>query len=338
MIRRLQKMRRTPVSAADWFAARHRGGTDPALERAFEAWLADDPERQRQYALCEIAWDLARPAAERLRTPATENPGHIGTPHRRWAIGAGLAATVLVAVAALWLTLGSEPQPLRYATGPGEQRTVVLADGSRITLNTRTALSVTIPARQRNVVLENGEAFFDVAHDPSRPFHVLTPLGQVTVIGTRFNVYRRPDSLEVTTEQGLVRVSTAGRPDPTTDLLVHAGEGAAIPAPGAKPQLRHADLRRIENWRQQRLEFDAMPLAALLEEFSRYTAAPLHAATPEIGALRVSGVFHLGDITALSVTLDAAFGLKVRDSNDGSRVVERPKDAVPDPGLDEVVR
>lgn len=329
MIRRLQKMRRTPVTAADWFAARHRGGagseghTDPELERTFEAWLAEDPERQRQYALCEIAWDLARPAAERLRSPEAQVPEHAGAPLRRWAMGAGIAATALIALAALWLTLASDPPPLRYSTGPGEQRTIVLADGSRVILNTRTTLSTTILARQRDVALENGEAFFEVAHDPSRPFRVLTPLGQVTVMGTRFNVYRRPGSLEVTTEQGLVRVSSAGQPDATKDLLVSAGEGAAIVAPGAKPQLRHADLRRIENWRQRRLEFDSIPLAELLEEFSRYTTASLHPATPEIGALRVSGVFHLGDITALSVTLDAAFGLEVRDSGDGSWLVDR---------------
>lgn len=325
MIRLLRRMQRTPTTAAEWFAARRRGDVNPELEQAFDAWLASDPEHQRQYALCEIAWDLALPAAERLRASTAANTKRRGIPHRRWAVGSGLAATVLVAIAALWLA--SVPQPLHYVTGPGEQRTVLLADGSRITLNTRTALSALIDDNRRDIVLDRGEAFFDVSHDPVRPFHVLTSLGQVTVVGTRFNVYRHSDSLEVTTEEGLVKVSPGEHSDSSAALLVRAGEGAAIVSPGAKPQSRHADLQRIENWRKQRLEFDAMPLSALLEEFSRYTTTPLRAATPEIGALRVSGVFHLGDVAALSTALDATFGLKVQRSADGSLLAEWPDGA-----------
>lgn len=74
-------------------------------------------------------------------------------------MGFALAASSLIAAVALWMTLGMAPQPLHYATGPGEQRIVVLADGSRITLNTRTRLDVTIQNGRRDVVLEGGEAF-----------------------------------------------------------------------------------------------------------------------------------------------------------------------------------
>ena len=217
-----------------------------------------------------------------------------------------------------------------YATAAGEQRIITLADGSRVTLNTRTRLDALVGRDRREVVLESGEAFFEVAHDPVRPFRVLTSLGNVSVLGTRFAVYDRLQSVEVTTEQGLVRVSSAGLPESIAAIHVRSGESAVITAPNSRPRLQQADLKRIENWRNQRLEFNAVPLADLLKEFSRYTPVPLQAANAETGAIRVSGVFRIGDISALSKTLHAAFGLAVRNSETGRLIVERPGAAAVD--------
>lgn len=323
MITRLRDLRSMPTTASEWFAARHGGRADPAFERAFEIWLAADPDRQRQFALCEIAWDLSRrPAAESRGLSLPEVPKCTTAPRRHWALGIGLAASMVIAAIALWFTVTmTRSETVRYATDAGEQRSVTLADGSRITLNTRTELEATI-GRDREVVLESGEAFFDVAHDPARPFYVLTSLGRVRVVGTRFAVYRRPHSLEVSTEQGLVRVSSAGLPESAATLAVRPGESAVIEAPDLPPRLQPADLKRIENWRHQRLEFDTVPLAELLEEFSRYTHVPLRAANEEIGALRVSGVFHIGDVAALSTALQATFGLTIRSSGNYELVAD----------------
>lgn len=331
MIKQLRKPRPMPSTPAEWFAARQSGRADPAFDQAFEKWLAADPEHQRQYALCEIAWDLSRPIAEGLRMSLPSAPVRMPAPRRRWVHGVGLAAAVLIAVIPLWYTLaGREAQSIHYATVAGEQRTITLADGSRVTLNTRTGLEALIGDDRREVVLESGEAFFEVAHDPVRPFRVLTSLGIVSVLGTRFAVYDRLQSVEVTTEQGLVRVSSAGLPESIAAIHVRSGESAVITAPDARPRLQKADLERIENWRNQRLEFNAVPLADLLEEFSRYTPVPLQAANAETGAIRVSGVFRIGDVSALSKTLHAAFGLVVRSSDAGRLIVERSQDGTTD--------
>jgi transmembrane sensor len=286
--------------------------------------LATDPDRQRQFALCEIAWDLSRgPAAESLKLSLSKVSKRTVAPRRRWALGIGLAASLFIVAIALWFTVAvTRPETVRYATGAGEQRTVTLADGSRITLNTRTELDATIVRDRREVVLDSGEAFFDVVHDPSRPFYVLTSLGQVRVVGTRFGVYRRTHSLEISTEQGLVHVSSAGLPESAATLAVRPGESAVIEAPDMRPRLQPADLKRIENWRHQRLEFDTVPLADLLEEYSRYTPVPLRAANEKIGAMRVSGVFHIGDVAALSTTLRAAFGLTIRSSGSHELIID----------------
>lgn len=169
-------------------------------------------------------------------------PVRMPAPRRRWVHGVGLAAAVLVAVIPLWYTLaGREAQSIHYATVAGEQRTITLADGSRVTLNTRTGLEALIGRDRREVVLESGEAFFEVAHDPMRPFRVLTSLGIVSVLGTRFTVYDRLRSVEVTTEKGLVRVSSAGLPESIAAIHVRSGESAVITAPDARPRLQKAE-------------------------------------------------------------------------------------------------
>ncbi len=324
MIRRLRDLQAMPTTASEWFAARQRGRANASFEQEFEIWLATSPEHQRQFALCEIAWDLSRRLdTERLKQPSPDASTHTTAPRRRLAFTIGLAASLCIAVVALWLVKSSSsPRAVRYATGAGEQRIVSLADGSEITLNTRTELEATIARGRREVVLKSGEAYFEVAHDPSRPFFVLTSLGQVRVVGTRFVVYVRPHSLDISTEQGLVQVISASLPESTATVFVLPGESAVVTAPDVRPRIRPADLKRITNWRHQRLEFDDVPLAELLEEFSRYTPVPLQAVNAETGALRVSGVFHIGDVAALSKALQAAFGFFVRSSDNGGLVVD----------------
>jgi transmembrane sensor len=93
-------------------------------------------------------------------------------------------------------------------TAPGEQRTVVLEEGSRITLNTRTRIAVHLARHVREVVLRDGEAFFEVSKDASRPFTVRTSIGSARAIGTRFDVYLEDNHLSVTTQEGKVMLAT----------------------------------------------------------------------------------------------------------------------------------
>jgi transmembrane sensor len=238
-------------------------------------------------------------------------------------MGVGLAATVLVAALVLWDGLRGGHSPSKFATGAGEQQLVTLKDGSRVLLNTRSSIEVDVTDRERRVSVTEGEVFFDVAHDKRRPFRVVTAFGAVTVLGTRFTVYQHGGSLEVSTESGLVELQTIESAGPKSSVLVPAGRSAVISAAGHDPELRRADLDRIRNWRRKLLEFDAAPLADLLAEFSRYTPEPIRAADADLGELRVSGVFHIGDTAGLSKALESAFGLVVRRLESGQLIVER---------------
>lgn len=311
--------RRRPRSAAEWFAAR-QGGLDARRERRFQDWLAADPAHAEDYALCEIAWAVSRDAAAGLPVPQPART------HRR--LQRRLAAVAAVAAAAgLAILLWPAAAP-QWSTGPGEQRALVLEDGSRVMLNTRTRIEARFARREREIVLVTGEAFFEVAKDPARPFIVRTALGSARAVGTRFNVFYDARRLAVTTEEG--RVMVAG--PAAGEVLVAAGRRAMLDATTTRVQVADTDVAATLNWMAQRIEADNQPLVQVLAEFSRYTPLPVRAATPEIGALRVSAVLRTGDIEALQAALNGAFGLDIERRADAFVVVAPPGRARPAPG------
>jgi transmembrane sensor len=302
--------RRRPKSAAQWFAAR-RANTDPAFERQFERWLAQERSHGEEYAVCEILWEVSADAARGLPKPARARRS------REWfaRLGAAFAASGVLVLLSIWLWT---PSSQRWSTGAGEQRTLVLDDGSRVRLNTRTRIDVRFASRSREVVLDGGEAFFEVAKDSSRPFTVRTPLGYARAVGTHFNIYLVDHRLAVTTEEGAVLVAA---PSADNGVLVTVGRRAELRAGMPRASVAMANLTRDLDWMTQRLEVDDVPLESVLSDFSRYTVTPVRADTREIAALRVSAVLRTGDMAALAATLKGALGLELEHRGDEIIVV-----------------
>ena len=292
-----------PKTAAEWFAAR-KGARDDALERRFTAWLTANTSNFEDYALCELTWELAGSAAADLRQ----------APVRWYRIALATTAAAVVLAVAIFGIRSHAPHASVWSTGAGEQRLVSLADGSRITLNTRSAIEVRVGWRSRSVTLVHGEAFFEVAQDPSRPFIVATAFGSVQAVGTRFDVMLDERHVEVSMQDGkvLVRSSTPGAPA----IAAVAGDRATLSAGAMLPAVDSADLTRVENWRAHRIEFDRVPLAAAMKEFSRYTAVPIRVESPDVGRMSISALLRTGDINALRATLNGAFGLRIEDRQD----------------------
>jgi transmembrane sensor len=300
--------RTEPRTAAEWFAAR-RGGRNEDLEQRFSAWLAASERNFEAYALCQLTWELAASAAAGLEAPRAPIP-------RFWRPLPGLAAAMLLlvlAAAAGWRWL-SVPAPAVWSTRPGEQRLLRLEDGTRITLNTRSTLEVRMGRKIRDIRLIRGEAFFDVAHEADRPFVVTTAYGTVRAVGTRFDVLLDDRSAEVNMEEGKVLVRGSG--PGARAMPAVAGMRAMLFAGAAQPEFGSADLERVNNWRAHRIEFDRVPLAAALKEFSRYTPVPVVVASPEVGRMTISAVLRTGDINALRATLKGAFGLELVEGRD----------------------
>ncbi len=293
--------RKRPRSAAEWFAAR-RGPARPGLEPRFQQWLAEDAAHREEYALCELTWEVARRSVQQM--PEPRRPSRHCLTVLQGAAAVAIAATLVVVL----LMLRHAPSAQSWFTTAGEQRTVTLADGSQVTLNTRTRVTVRYEPRERDVYLSAGEAFFEVAKDPNRPFVVHTKLGSALVVGTRFDVYLRKHALRVATEAGRVLVNSPHR---DTGVLVTAGEEATLDSGAALAIVRAADMREVLDWKIGRLEVSDAPLGRVLKDFSRYTLLPVRPATAAIAALRVTAVLRTGDIAALAAALHGAFGLRI---------------------------
>ena len=285
------------------------------LQRAWSllGTVEDQPTVQGWLAEAEVL-GAASPA------PSLTHDGKVV--RRKWLAAAGvLLAIGTGAVAYMHFSVP------RYETRIGEQRDVILADGSRITLNTDTALTVHYSSQRRFIELERGEALFAVKHDASQPFDVAAGGTLTRALGTEFNVDVRPSKVTVSVLEGAVRVTA-----PDTSLQPasnNAGSAAVATAPVTalakgeamefRPQLRRmveekADLKRIDAWRTRRLEFSDTPLSEAVEEFNRYSKTQVTVGTPELESVRVSGVFRLGDIDGFIYSLREALRVETHEA------------------------
>jgi len=276
-------------------------------------------EQERAWALLAAVEDHPRVQEWLARSPAPRTRFYA-----RWA-----AAAVLLTIGVVFTFAYLQLRPPHYETAIGEQRDVLLPDGSRITLNTDTKVTVRYAASVRRIDLERGEAVFSVKHDAQRPFDVAAGATVTRALGTEFNVDMRQDRIRVSVIEGVVRVSATG--DAGT------GESPAIPAltKGRTAEMRRddgriaetaADLNRIHAWRARRLEFSDTSLPDALAEFNRYSTAHVVIGTPELQSVRVSGVFSIGDTEAFLFSLREALGAQTLANADEIVLVREQQD------------
>jgi transmembrane sensor len=206
-------------------------------------------------------------------------------------------------------------------TARGERRTVSLPDGSRVELNTDSRIAVAYSDHRRDIVLTRGEALFDVAKDPSRPFVVQAGEAQVRAVGTAFNIRLRDKVVELTVTEGVVtvdeRAASAAPP-----RRVSEGKGAMI-ATGAVAEvdLDPEVLRRRLLWRDGVVEFEGDTLEQAAAEFNRYNDRKLIVA-PAAASARVGGVFRTSQVEAFARTAAASLGLDVQAQPGGDIVID----------------
>jgi transmembrane sensor len=321
------------LEAAAWFTRLSQTSVTTAALYEFQAWRRDAANAQA-YAAVEATWEATkrlandpdiqaataaalrvRPARTRLRRPGLPGVGP-------YALGATALAAVLAAVAALWISTQIPPS---YETRVGEQRLVLLQDGSRIRLNTNSRLIVRFRPHERRVVLARGEAFFEAAHDAARPFVVEAADARVRAIGTKFDVRRDADAVKVTLLEGQVRVVQANRPaarilTPNQQLTVTR---AGLTAP------RATDAREAAGWTAGRLTFHAAALEDAVAEVNRYAAHPIVlSGSDSLARQPISGVFDTGDTRSFVSAVALEFDLTATaDPDGGVRLI--PRQATP---------
>lgn len=299
--------------AAHWYALL-RDGKAGVQERAdWQAWLRADAAHQTAWRYVEnISRDFeplrgkpdARLAADALNT-ATERM------HTRRRLLAGIAA---VAAGSLLGWAGYRRQLLPaslmawgadYRTDTGEQREITLADGTRIWLNTASAINVRFDARQRAIVLVEGEAFIATAKDASRPFIVQTAHGRMQALGTRFNVRRDATLTRLAVYDGAVEIRAAAS---GATRIVPAGQQAHFSADHITPS-ESADQAR-EAWTQGALVADNVSLGQVVEELRRYRRGHL-GVSDDVAGLTVYGNFPIQDTDRVLRMLASALPIRI---------------------------
>lgn len=254
------------AEALDWLLKTRAAPTDEALQQALANWLGTSPEHARAYRKAERVWLLSGDLSFARPAPCPESPP-IAPPRRinRWrrALVAGaLAASITLLALPTWQGMTSDE-----ATAVGEHRSLVLEDGSRVELDSDSAIDVHFSNGGRQVTLRRGQAFFQVKPDSQRPFQVRAGEVEVTVTGTAFDVSLAPRQVAVAVDHGSVQVSNGAAGEPLARLT--AGDRLRVPEHGA-PLLDRVPRDQIAAWRNWRLLVNDRPLSEVVDELRRY--------------------------------------------------------------------
>jgi transmembrane sensor len=222
-------------------------------------------------------------------------------------------ALVLVAMILAAPLVGGGPVQ-RYETAVGQQRRITLADGSVVSLDTRSVIEVRYSRAERMVRLLSGQAMFDVVHHADRPFHVQADGLDVRDIGTVFDVRREDALAQVTVVSGVVKVSA-----PAQHAVWTMTAGQQVATGSSAPQA--VDTPAFTRWTTGRVEFEDVSLAEAVREMNRYAAHPLILDGEAVGQLRVSGAFNTNDTQGFAKALVHVYGIAVTRRPDGALVV-----------------
>jgi transmembrane sensor len=308
--------------AAEWFELVHRD--DPRTEdlARWQSWLAGSDERRQAFRRVEQLWhtagQLPRPR------PTSRRPAVLR-------IAAAAAALALLGV--LWAVWQPGPFGSRdlsvVETRPGEHRELSLPDGSRLLVGARSEVTVQYTPAARYLVVANGEAYFNVEHDPSRPFVVRAGSATITAVGTAFNVHRVNERVVVTVVEGSVDVASVvpvtmpapdGTPEPRAEpplpepTRLRAGQEMVYSDQAV--EVRVADVGEAMSWQAKRLRYFGETLKYVVPDVERYTDLQIVIADEEVGAIRYTGTVLEGEVDDWFTALEQTFPIEVVHVND----------------------
>lgn len=311
--------------AADYLVALEDRPDDVALALDLAEWLEADAGHRSAWEAVERSADILSGLAAPQAVPSEVGPrrnrpraGPQSRPRKRWRTAAGLvagmaAALVLVVGPVMWRGLGAD-----YATGHGEVRIVDLEDGSQVRLGPQSAMRVRFDGSSRDVELRSGEAYFEVARDPRRPFSVEAGQADVTVLGTGFDVRRRKTSTEVGVRHGRVLVRSEGRKAELT-----AGKWAV--AESGRLRLGAASPENVGAWSARRVVAADRPVGEVLDDLRARAPVLVLLLDPTLAAERVTGSYDAADPVAALKAVVAPHDGRVRAPAPWVVIIDREK-------------
>lgn len=363
--------------AGEWLIKHRESGLGFAEKAAFDAWLRQSPEHVRAYLEMSAVWEgvsslaptwnadadelIARARTENnvvtlpvsvasatVEQRAEHQPADRSNPRRVWPRIFAVAAYAVIALSAGFLY----SQRGVYSADVGEQRSLLLADGSTVELNSRSRIKVRYSDDVRLVELLQGQALFHVAKNKARPFIVQSSTTRVRAVGTSFDVYESRSGTVVTVVEGRVAVETrtlktsdsatiasgqvatstpespAARPSTRKRAAMTAGAGEVFVVAGeqvvVKPEILTAPIKAnigaATAWTRRSLVFDSSPLTEVADEFNRYNTRRLVVEDADLVEFRVSGVFSSSEPSLLLRFLRAQPELVVEETDSDIRI------------------
>lgn len=339
--------------AAEWFIVIH-GQTEPEVEtlQAWLRWMEADDAHRAAFEAVSAAWHhtspstmVAMPTAQELADD--DYDGEVSVEH--WLASKQLAeqaaraksskfwialsrGAIAAAAAMAWIAVGwffyresvQAPSWGVFETRVGEHRELVLADQSRISLGAKSRLVVDLNRQRRELRLESGEAFFQVAKDPERPFVVNAMGGSITALGTAFDVRAVRDHVTVMVAEGVVSVRSSTTKDGERSVNVSPRQQVTFDIRGREPLLvREApNLEERLRWREGWLIYRNELLGNVIADVSRYTERRMEVSDHDAATLRFSGAVYRESVDEWLLALPEAFPVTIEAVGN-----DRPKKA-----------
>ena len=336
--------------ARDWHTRMNGGEVDEATARAFEGWLHADPAHKKAYHTLEQMWrDLdyvaleagvdvqaaLRPEVERQHWSWVPEWARLPEWTRRPAlISAGVAAATVAMIFVFTPIMRSGPTDFAvvpdHETRTAEIRAIRLPDGSVVTLGAKSQIDTAFTAESRQVTLLAGEAFFDVAKDPMRPFYVAVDDTLIRVVGTKFDVKRAGGDVHVSVLEGIVdviktdeipeRLSITAPPSRDAKRLT-AGQRIIASAEPVLPEIQTVETVTPGGWREGRLAYEDASLREIVADVNRYSDRPIRISESRTGDLRFTLAFRSSEIDVWLEVLEDTQPVEVVETPQGELIL-----------------
>lgn len=295
--------------ALDWFTRFQSGTVSDAERTEFTQWYAKSDKHAGCYDKVESLWespalDIAAQRVEQKKStlkPMMQQAEKITAFSWKpiWAIAASLFLFAIIGPNIINAHFNAD-----IVTATGEQKLLKLDDGTQLTLNTESAVDIALSEQFRDVTLLDGEIYLDVTKDASRPFRVHVDDVLVKVLGTRFSVQRKKDSIVVSGHSGQIAVSTQnGEP-----MIITVGERIVVKA--GELFSDKINPNQAFSWANNRFTFDDQPLGDVLAELDRYYYGKIVITNDEVAKMRISGSYSLTDPKKIAHSISRVAGVK----------------------------
>lgn len=295
-------------------------GRDPRNAEAFEGArnLAGRLQATNPEAISGLIAEFAAPG-RRTRSIA-----------HGWPLSLGITMIAIAAAVVGYRQIvipGGTRAWLEYATPIAVNRDIALPDGSRVILGAESQLDASFSPRARHVELKEGEAYFKVTHEESRPFYVRAGGLTIRDIGTAFDVLKTGRQVTVTVTQGRIQVTEAGETSQgaysSNTVDISAGQQVLYSPSAAGLRVARVDPAETLTWREQRLEFVGAPLSTVIANINRYAKRPLSITDPVIGQLSFTGTVDLHSLDRWLGALQTVFPVRIEHQPAGDAIVPR---------------